>query len=151
MRQHSNGRRSRNKSRRGNNGPTRMQVFDSNGPDVRIRGTAWQVAEKYAALAKDAASSGDRIMAENYLQHAEHYQRMINAFSDAEIYAEQFGVSAQEAQRIVGQGQQKEASQNKSRQNQNKTEAKSNGNGEEDLGLPESMLKPAPVSDEANA
>jgi hypothetical protein len=62
----------------GNGGPNRSQVFDSNGPDVRIRGTAYQIQEKYMALAKDAASSGDRVMAESYLQHAEHYQRVIN-------------------------------------------------------------------------
>jgi hypothetical protein len=61
-------------------GHTRTQVFDSNGPDVRIRGTAHQVCEKYLGLAKDAAASGDRIIAENYLQHAEHYQRIINSF-----------------------------------------------------------------------
>ena len=61
-----------------------MQVFDSNGPDVRIRGTAHQVVEKYMALAKDAASSGDRIMAESYLQHAEHYQRIILSWGDVQ-------------------------------------------------------------------
>jgi len=62
----------------GGNGPNRAQVFDSNGPEVRIRGTAYQIQEKYMALAKDAASSGDRVLAESYLQHAEHYQRVIN-------------------------------------------------------------------------
>lgn len=66
--------------RRGNQ--QRMQVFDSNGPDVRIRGTAHQVTEKYVALAKDAASSGDRILAESYLQYAEHYQRIINSWDE---------------------------------------------------------------------
>lgn len=71
-----------NGPRRGNNVPPRMQVFDSNGPDVRIRGTAWQVHEKYLALAKDAAAIGDVIMAENYMQHAEHYQRIINTFAE---------------------------------------------------------------------
>jgi len=54
-----------------------MQTFDSNGPDVRIRGSAFQVHEKYLQLARDASSAGDRIMAENYLQHAEHYYRII--------------------------------------------------------------------------
>ncbi len=69
--------------RRGNsNVPPRMQVFDSNGPDVRIRGTAWQVHEKYMALAKDAAAIGDLVMAESYSQHAEHYQRIINSFGE---------------------------------------------------------------------
>ncbi len=64
----------------GNSRPHRNQIFDSNGPDVRVRGTAFQINEKYMALGKDAASSGDLILAENYLQHAEHYQRLINEF-----------------------------------------------------------------------
>lgn len=53
--------------------------YESNGPDVKIRGNAQHVAEKYAALARDAQASGDRVMAENYLQHAEHYNRIILA------------------------------------------------------------------------
>jgi hypothetical protein len=59
-----------------------MQVFDSNGPEVRIRGTAYQVVEKYLAMAKDAASAGDRVLSESYLQHAEHYQRIINTWEE---------------------------------------------------------------------
>ncbi len=51
---------------------------------MRIRGNAWQVHEKYQALARDAASSGDRIQAENYLQHAEHYFRIINQIQESE-------------------------------------------------------------------
>lgn len=51
--------------------------YESNGPDVKIRGSALQVADKYAQLARDAQSSGDRVMAENYLQHAEHYYRIV--------------------------------------------------------------------------
>jgi len=79
----SNNRRSRNRSggsspRKGNNQKT--QVFDSNGPDVRIRGTAFQVSEKYVALAKDAQGAGDMVLYQSYLQHAEHYQRMINTW-----------------------------------------------------------------------
>ena len=80
MKHNTQNRRSRgrgNGARKGN----KTQVFDSNGPDVRIRGTAHQVCEKYLALAKDAAAIGDKIMAENYLQHAEHYQRLINEMS----------------------------------------------------------------------
>jgi hypothetical protein len=61
------------------NVPFRAQTFDSNGPDVRIRGNAYQVLEKYLALARDASASGDRIAAENFYQHAEHYFRLINA------------------------------------------------------------------------
>lgn len=61
----------------------RNQIFDSNGPDMRVRGNAFQVHEKYQALAKDALSSGDRVLAENYLQHAEHYYRIIEAINEA--------------------------------------------------------------------
>jgi hypothetical protein len=66
-----------NNNRRGPNPLTRS--YESNGPDVKIRGSAQQIAEKYTTLARDAQSSGDRVMAENYLQHAEHYNRIIAA------------------------------------------------------------------------
>jgi hypothetical protein len=56
------------------------RTIDSNGPDIKIRGNAHHVYEKYLQLARDANSSGDRVMAENYLQHAEHYYRLIMAF-----------------------------------------------------------------------
>lgn len=85
MRHQSSGRRSRNRGGSNNRrGPqnSRSQVFDSNGPEVRIRGTANQIHEKYMALARDAAGSGDRILEESYLQHAEHYQRIINSWQD---------------------------------------------------------------------
>ena len=66
----------------GMGGQVRSQTFDSSGPDVRIRGNAYQVLEKYLALARDATAAGDRIAAENFYQHAEHYFRMINANQD---------------------------------------------------------------------
>lgn len=75
-----------NNNRRGPNPLTR--TYESNGPDVKIRGTAQQVADKYAVLARDAQSSGDRVMAENYLQHAEHYNRIIAA-AQAQLQAQQ--------------------------------------------------------------
>lgn len=62
-------------------GPSRNQVYDSNGPGVRVRGNAHQVVEKYQALARDAAALGDRLLCENYLQHAEHYLRIILAIN----------------------------------------------------------------------
>lgn len=56
------------------------RAFDSNGPDgVKIRGNAQHVFEKYQQLARDAASAGDRVLAEGYLQHAEHYFRVLRA------------------------------------------------------------------------
>ncbi len=57
----------------------RNHVFDSNGPDVRLRGTSQQLFEKYLQLGRDATSAGDRVMAESYFQHAEHYFRILNA------------------------------------------------------------------------
>src|ERR1700745_3827876 len=69
--------RNNNNNRRGQNPMTR--VFESNGPDIKIRGTASHVAEKYVQLARDARSSGDPVAAENYYQHAEHYFRLIAA------------------------------------------------------------------------
>ena len=56
--------------------------FESNGPDVKIRGTPAHIAEKYLTLARDAQSSGDPVLAENYLQHAEHYSRIIMAYRE---------------------------------------------------------------------
>ena len=61
----------------------RNHVFDSNGPDLRVRGTAQQLFEKYLQLGRDATSSGDRVMAEGYFQHAEHYFRILNAMNQA--------------------------------------------------------------------
>src|SRR5881628_3161474 len=67
--------RMRGRNRKGQNPLTR--IYESNGPDVKIRGTASHVAEKYVQLARDAQASGDPVAAENYFQHAEHYFRLI--------------------------------------------------------------------------
>jgi hypothetical protein len=69
--------------------PSKNQTFDSSGPEVRVRGNAHQVLEKYLALARDAQAAGDRIAAENYFQHAEHYYRIINANGDGNGRARQ--------------------------------------------------------------
>jgi hypothetical protein len=69
--------RTRNRGRKVSNNPNR--TFDSSGPDVKIRGSASQIFEKYQALARDASSSGDYIAAENFYQHAEHYFRVLAA------------------------------------------------------------------------
>ena len=79
-----NNKRMRNRSNNNNNNNRRGQnpltrVFESNGPDIKIRGTASHIAEKYVQLARDARSSGDPVAAENYYQHAEHYFRLIAA------------------------------------------------------------------------
>ncbi len=71
------------------------RMYESNGPDVKIRGTASHVAEKYLQLARDAQSSGDPVAAENYYQHAEHYFRLIAAaqeqFRQSQPYYQQGG------------------------------------------------------------
>lgn len=77
MRQGQQSKRMRGRSRKGPNPLTRS--YESNGPDVKIRGTALHIAEKYAQLARDAQASGDRVHSENLLQHAEHYFRIVAA------------------------------------------------------------------------
>ena len=59
--------------------PQNNQTFDSNGPNIKIRGSAYQIFERYLASAREATASGDRIAAENFYQHAEHYFRINNA------------------------------------------------------------------------
>jgi hypothetical protein len=77
MRQGQQNKRMRGRNRKGPNPLTRS--FESNGGDVKLRGTALHIAEKYVQLARDAQSSGDRVAAENYFQHAEHYYRIVAA------------------------------------------------------------------------
>jgi len=72
--------RSRGRGRRPqNNNINPNRTFDSAGPEIKIRGSASQVYEKYLQLARDANSAGDRVAAENFLQHAEHYWRIMAA------------------------------------------------------------------------
>ena len=77
MRQGQQNRRGRGRGRKPQNPLARN--YESNGPDVKIRGTAAHIAEKYMSLARDALASGDLIAAESYFQHAEHYNRIIMA------------------------------------------------------------------------
>lgn len=89
--------RGRNNNNNNNNSGNRkapnplQRSYESNGPDVKVRGTAQHVAEKYLQLARDAQSSGDPVAAENYFQHAEHYYRILLAAQ--EQMAQQFGHS----------------------------------------------------------
>jgi len=94
------GRRPQNSNNNNNNHHhNHNRAFDSTGPDVKIRGTAAHVYEKYLQLARDASSAGDRVMQENYLQHAEHYYRILMA------QGAQTGAQQQQPQ-FAGQGQQ---------------------------------------------
>ncbi len=83
MRQGQQNRRGRGRNRKGQSPLTRS--FESTGPDVKIRGTPAHIAEKYMTLARDATTSGDPVLAENYLQHAEHYNRIIMAFREQNV------------------------------------------------------------------
>lgn len=94
---HTQNRRSRGRNRKGPNPLTRS--YESNGPDVKVRGTAAHVAEKYSTLARDAQVSGDMISAENFLQHAEHYYRIVAAAQQAQFQQAQ---QAQQAQQRDG-------------------------------------------------
>jgi hypothetical protein len=86
----------KNRQRGRNNNGGRKHInplsrnFESNGPDVKVRGNAAHIAEKYLQLARDAQSSGDSVMAENYLQHAEHYNRIVMAAQPQNRF-DQFG------------------------------------------------------------
>ena len=70
----------------GGGGNPLSRVYESNGPDVKVRGTAQTIADKYLQLGRDAQSSGDNVMAESYFQHAEHYLRIVFA---AQAYNQQ--------------------------------------------------------------
>ncbi len=82
----------------------RNHVFDSNGPDLRIRGTSQQLFEKYLQLGRDATSGGDRVMAEGYFQHAEHYFRILNAMNQAAQQNQQQNGGGQRRQFGDGEG-----------------------------------------------
>eukprot|EP00521_Asterionellopsis_glacialis_P005714 CAMPEP_0195280076 /NCGR_PEP_ID=MMETSP0706-20130129/20858_1 /TAXON_ID=33640 /ORGANISM="Asterionellopsis glacialis, Strain CCMP134" /LENGTH=196 /DNA_ID=CAMNT_0040338725 /DNA_START=241 /DNA_END=828 /DNA_ORIENTATION=+ len=99
--------RGRNNNNRKPSNPL-SRSYDSTGPDVKVRGNAQTVAEKYMALARDAQSSGDRVMAENYLQHAEHYNRIV-AQGQAQIQERQQRDEAAHSQQQEREQQEKAA------------------------------------------
>lgn len=89
----------------GGNNHNPNRTFDSSGPEIKIRGSASHVYEKYLQLARDANTQGDRVMAENYLQHAEHYFRILSA---AQAQQQQYAQANPQAQQPSpgGNGQQ---------------------------------------------
>ena len=99
MRQGQQNRRGRGRNRKSQNPLSRS--FESNGPDVKIRGTPAHIAEKYISLARDAQSSGDPVLAENYLQHAEHYSRIIMAYRE-QMHQSGEGYNGNGQQRLRG-------------------------------------------------
>ena len=103
-----------------NRPPNRNQIFDSSGPDVRVRGNAHQVFDKYQALAREAASSGDRIAAEAYWQYADHYFRMIQSQ----------GGFVQRNNQGWGEGEEGQPNQNPQQQGPGGQPQQANGNGQ---------------------
>src|SRR5580658_8321049 len=95
-----------NNQNRGPRPPHRSQTFDSNGPNVKIRGNAYQVFERYLALAREAQSSGDRIAAENFYQHAEHYFRVMNANGELQRQQQQQYQTPSDNEMANGEGDQ---------------------------------------------
>ena len=118
MRQPQNAKRGRGRGRRGNgnaqpNVPNRNTSYESSGPDVKLRGNAQQLNEKYLALAHDAAAAGERITAEAYTQFADHYFRLHQAAIDAaeERKAQHAAQTAERQPRAESQPQPEDAPQ----------------------------------------
>jgi hypothetical protein len=84
----------------------RNHVFDSSGPEMRVRGTAQQLYDKYQQMARDASSNGDRVTGEAYYQHAEHYFRIISAINQAQGQPNQPAGQQQNSERVNYQPQQ---------------------------------------------
>src|SRR5919108_1674432 len=88
MKQNNNNRRARGRGPRKphgmGGGQHKGQGYDGGGQELRVRGNAYQVLEKYLQLARDAGAAGDRIAAENFLQHADHYYRVLSAMNDGQ-------------------------------------------------------------------
>lgn len=94
MRQAQHGRKIRGRGRKPNNPLSR--TYDSVGPDTKVRGTASHIADRYVTLARDAQLSGDRVTSENYLQHAEHYIRIVGAAQEQAAASQQAAQAAQQ-------------------------------------------------------
>jgi hypothetical protein len=109
-----------NNQNRGPRPQHRSQTFDSNGPSVKIRGNAYQVFERYLALAREAQTSGDRVAAENFFQHAEHYFRVMNAQTEGGQGQPrpQYQQTPSDPEMLNGEGEQPDEQQPYDRQSQ---------------------------------
>lgn len=142
--------RGRNQRRRPGGGNNPNRALDSNGPDVRIRGTANQIYDKYQQLARDASSAGDRVKAESYLQHAEHYFRLIRSMQPPQQQTQQPAEGEGEQPSIEDEDQNqapRESRQPRGRRNNN---GASNNDSGDDSGEKTASEKDA-AEDEAKA
>ncbi len=105
--------KNRNRPRRSN---ASSRLLESNGPDIKIKGSAPQIVDKYLALSRESQSSGDPIAAESYLQYAEHYQRIVDAnelkiqrnqnqSADEQVISNGHDVNGQHKEKIITQNQ----------------------------------------------
>ena len=105
--------KNRNRPRRSN---LSSRLLESNGPDIKIKGSAPQIVEKYLALSRESQSSGDPIAAESYLQYAEHYQRIVDAnelkiqsnqnqSTDEQVISNVHDVNGQQKEKIITKNQ----------------------------------------------
>ncbi len=119
----------------------RNHVFDSNGPEIRVRGTAQQLFEKYLQLGRDATSSGDRVTAEAFFQHAEHYFRILNAMNQAQSQGQ-----SNQGQPNQGQanGQQQPPQGNQRRNYQQNEGFHQNEDSQPDTEDPDRLSEPRP-------
>ena len=132
MRQGQNKNRMRGRGNGRKGGNPRNQSFESNGPDVKVRGNAQQVVEKYLTLARDASSAGDRINAESYYQFAEHYYRLMNAANEQQRQQQQQQQNAEaegDPQPNGDAAEAAETSDNDGNQNNGRRRRNGRGNG----------------------
>lgn len=130
--------RSRNKSNRNRSsmGNVVNRVFDSSGPEGKVRGTPQQIIDKYNQLARDSQLSGDRVATENFQQHAEHYLRLLGAAQ-----------KEQDARREEQERQNRERQAERDRERAHRQERESNGGDLSEAPQPEIVEHAAPAED----
>lgn len=119
--------RSRNKSNRNRNNPGNIinRVFDSSGPEGKVRGTPQQIIDKYNQLTRDAFLSNDRVAGENFQQHAEHYTRMLGE-AQREIETRRQQADQQNRERQQADQQNRERQQREKDVRPDRSEARAN-------------------------
>lgn len=144
MRQGQQNRRNRGRNSRKTPQNSLSRNYESNGPDVKIRGTASHVAEKYMSLARDALSAGDTVAAENLLQHAEHYNRIVmslqNQGENLAANQQQVAEAANSNAASASEGQQKS-------KGSNGVDTKKSDAPKSDMSQPDISKSDAPKSD----
>ena len=130
--------RSRNKSNRNRStvGNVVNRVFDSSGPEGKVRGTPQQIIDKYNQLARDSQLSGDRVATENFQQHAEHYMRLLSVAQ-----------KEQDAKREEQERHNRERQADRDRERAQRQERESNGSDQQGDEQPRADLAEAPQPD----